>query len=54
MELRWDVTPRWSLLGFTGIGKAYGRWHDYSSRRAAPGAEALQLRKSLIHCALKS
>ncbi|CAJ92730.1 Outer membrane protein/protective antigen OMA87 [Cupriavidus necator] len=30
MELRWDVTPRWSLLGFTGLGKAYGRWHDFS------------------------
>ncbi|MDQ0144014.1 BamA/TamA family outer membrane protein [Cupriavidus necator] len=30
MELRWDVTPRWSLLGFTGVGKAYGRWHDFS------------------------
>ncbi|WP_011297962.1 BamA/TamA family outer membrane protein [Cupriavidus necator] len=30
MELRWDVTPRWSLLGFTGTGKAYGRWHDFS------------------------
>lgn len=30
VELRWDVTPRWSLLGFTGTGKAYGRWHDFS------------------------
>ncbi|WP_211950962.1 BamA/TamA family outer membrane protein [Cupriavidus yeoncheonensis] len=30
MELRWDVTPRWALLGFTGTGKAYGRWHDFS------------------------
>ncbi|AQV93855.1 glyceraldehyde-3-phosphate dehydrogenase [Cupriavidus necator] len=30
VELRWDVTPRWSLLGFTGVGKAYGRWHDFS------------------------
>ena len=30
MELRWDVTPRWSLLGFTGTGKAYGQWHDFS------------------------
>lgn len=29
-ELRWDVTPRWSLLAFTGTGKAYGRWHDFS------------------------
>ncbi|KWR91708.1 BamA/TamA family outer membrane protein [Cupriavidus sp. IDO] len=30
VELRWDVTPRWSVLGFTGAGKAYGRWHDFS------------------------
>jgi len=29
-ELRWDVTPRWSVLAFTGTGKAYGRWHDFS------------------------
>ncbi|MGY6273173.1 BamA/TamA family outer membrane protein [Achromobacter denitrificans] len=29
-ELRWNVTPRWSLLGFTGVGKAYGRWHSFS------------------------
>ncbi len=24
VELRWDVDPRWSILGFTGAGKAYG------------------------------
>ncbi|WP_370628193.1 BamA/TamA family outer membrane protein [Bordetella sp. BOR01] len=30
MELRWNVTPRWSLLGFTGVGKAYGRWRSFS------------------------
>ncbi len=30
MELRWDVTPRWALLAFTGAGKAYGRWHSFS------------------------
>jgi hypothetical protein len=29
-ELRWDVTPRWSLLGFTGVGKAYGRLQSFS------------------------
>lgn len=29
-ELRWGVTPRWSLLAFTGTGKAYGRWNDFS------------------------
>ncbi|MCD0505287.1 BamA/TamA family outer membrane protein [Bordetella petrii] len=30
MELRWNVTPRWSILGFTGVGKAYGRWKSFS------------------------
>lgn len=30
VELRWDVTPRWSLLAFSGTGKAYGRWHDFA------------------------
>ncbi|WP_250504121.1 glyceraldehyde-3-phosphate dehydrogenase [Caballeronia sp. AZ7_KS35] len=30
VELRWDVTPRWSLLGFTGLGKAYGRLASFS------------------------
>lgn len=30
IELRWDLVPRWSLLGFTGVGKAYGRWHSFS------------------------
>jgi len=29
MELRWNVAPRWSLLGFSGIGKAYGRWKSF-------------------------
>ncbi|MBB5409962.1 hypothetical protein HDG34_003915 [Paraburkholderia sp. HC6.4b] len=29
-ELRWDVTPRWSLLGFSGVGKAYGRLQSFS------------------------
>jgi len=28
-ELRWDVTPRWSLLGFSGMGRAYGRWQSF-------------------------
>lgn len=30
VELRWNVTPRWSLLGFSGVGKAYGRWNTFS------------------------
>lgn len=40
MELRWNVTPRWSLLGFTGAGKAYGRWRSFNdaSNVASVGA----------------
>lgn len=40
LELRWNVTPRWSLLGFTGVGKAYGRWKsfDEASNVASVGA----------------
>lgn len=30
VELRWDVTPRWSVLAFSGVGKAYGRWNDFA------------------------
>jgi hypothetical protein len=30
IELRWELTSRWSLLGFTGAGKAFGRWHSFS------------------------
>lgn len=29
-ELRYDITPRWSLLAFTGAGRAYGQRNDFS------------------------
>ncbi|WP_143277195.1 BamA/TamA family outer membrane protein [Bordetella genomosp. 1] len=29
VELRYALTPRWSLLGFTGVGKAYGNWKTF-------------------------
>ena len=29
-ELRYNLTPRWSLLGFSGVGKAYGHWKSFS------------------------
>ena len=29
-ELRWNITPRWALLGFGGAGKAWGRTLDFS------------------------
>lgn len=28
-EMRWDATPRWSILGFSGVGKAYGNWKSF-------------------------
>lgn len=28
-ELRWNVTDRWAALGFTGVGRAWGRWHSW-------------------------
>ncbi|WP_212590896.1 BamA/TamA family outer membrane protein [Bordetella genomosp. 5] len=30
VELRYNLTPRWSLLGFSGVGKAYGNWKSAS------------------------
>ncbi len=29
-ELRWNISPRWSILAFTGVGKAYGNWRSFS------------------------
>ncbi|MFM1892613.1 MAG: hypothetical protein RLZ44_1690 [Pseudomonadota bacterium] len=29
-ELRWNVTPRWALVGFTGAGRAFGRKVDFA------------------------
>lgn len=39
-ELRWYVTPRWSVLGFSGVGKAYGRWHSFSEAENVVSAGA--------------
>ena len=30
LELRWDVTPRWALIGFTGAGRAWGTRTSFS------------------------
>ncbi len=30
VELRWNMTPRWSLLGFGGAGKAFGDGYEFS------------------------
>ncbi len=37
IELRWNVTPRWSVLGFGGVGKAYGHLHSFSDAPTAFG-----------------
>jgi len=29
-ELRWDVTPRWALIGFVGVGRAWGSKTSFS------------------------
>jgi hypothetical protein len=29
-ELRWNVTPRWALVGFLGVGRAWGTRTDFS------------------------
>jgi hypothetical protein len=33
-ELRWNVTPRWALIGFLGIGKAWGATKGFSDAGA--------------------
>ncbi|CAG9216398.1 Outer membrane protein/protective antigen OMA87 [Paraburkholderia tropica] len=37
LELRWNVTPRWAVLGFGGVGKAYGNLHSFSDAPTAFG-----------------
>jgi hypothetical protein len=31
VEFRWDVYKRWSLMGYTGAGKAFDDWKDFGS-----------------------
>lgn len=31
LESRFDVTPRWSIMAFTGLGKAFNHWSDFGS-----------------------
>ncbi|CAB3809620.1 BamA/TamA family outer membrane protein [Paraburkholderia fynbosensis] len=37
LELRYYVTPRWSVLGFGGVGRAYGQLHTFSEAPTAFG-----------------
>lgn len=37
LELRWNVTPRWALLGFGGAGKAWGKLHAFGDAPTAFG-----------------
>jgi hypothetical protein len=29
-EVRWDFVPRWSVVGFTGTGKAFDSWSEFN------------------------
>ena len=41
VELRWNVTPRWALVGFLGAGRAWGPAPaSRTATRSAPGASA--------------
>jgi hypothetical protein len=31
VEFRWDLYRRWSLMGYTGAGKAFDKWADFGS-----------------------
>ena len=33
-ELRWNITPRWAILGFIGTGRAYGSHTDFGDSAA--------------------
>jgi hypothetical protein len=35
-ELRWNLTPRWALLGFGGAGRAWGRTLDFNEASTHP------------------
>lgn len=37
VELRWNLAPRWYVLGFGGAGKAYGNLHSLSDAPTAYG-----------------
>lgn len=30
VEMRWDVVPRWSVMAFTGAGKAFDEWDKFN------------------------
>lgn len=34
-ELRWNITPRWALIGFVGAGRAYGQRADWADADTA-------------------
>jgi hypothetical protein len=31
VEARFDITSRWSLMAFSGVGKAFNNWNDFGS-----------------------
>jgi len=39
-ELRWNVTPRWALVGFVGVGRAWGTRSSFSDAGAVTAGGA--------------
>lgn len=33
-ELRWNVTPRWALIGFAGAGRTWGRHNSFGDAQS--------------------
>jgi len=56
VELWWRTTPRWSLLGFTGVGRAWGGRNDFSEAETVTtvgtGFRYLIARKLGIHAGI--
>jgi len=34
-ELRWNATPRWALIGFLGVGRAWGSSKNFGDADSA-------------------
>lgn len=56
VELWWLATPRWSLLGFSGAGRAWGRQTDFNAARTVTaggvGFRYLIARRLGVHAGL--
>ena len=32
-EFRWDVVKRWSIMFYTGMGKAFDKWNEFGDAK---------------------